>query len=72
MLDIDEWKDSDKSKKTHKVFNQAKMTKPLEEYFDGTGVVYDGDRVYLSDYHYKKHMNYVNSLTQTQGSKHKM
>ena len=38
------------------------MAKPLEEYFDGTGVVYDGDRVYLSDYHYKKHMNYVNSL----------
>lgn len=48
------------------------MTKPLEEYFDGTGVVYDGDRVYFSDYHYKKHMNYVNSLMQTHGLKHKM
>lgn len=68
----DEWKGSDKSKKTNKVFSQAKMTKPLEEYFDGTGVIYDGDRVYLSEYHYKKHLNYVNSLTQTQSSKHKM
>ena len=36
------------------------------------GVIYDGDRVYLSEYHYKKHLNYVNSLTQTQSSKHKM
>ena len=71
VIKYDEWKDSDKSKKTHKVFNQTKMAKPLEEYFDGTGVVYDGDRVYLSDYHYKKHMNYVNSLEKTQGSKHK-
>lgn len=72
LVKYDEWKYSDKSQKTHRVFNQAKMTKPLEEYFDGTGVVYDSNRVYLSDYHYKKHMNYVNSLAQTQGSKPKM
>lgn len=72
MIKYDEWRGSDKSKKTNKVFSQTKMTKPLEEYFDGTGVIYDGDRVYLSEYHYKKHLNYVNSLTQTQGSGHKM
>lgn len=72
LIKYDEWKCSDKSQKTHKVFNQTKMTKPLEEYFDGMSVIYEGDRVYLSDYHYKKHMNYVNSLMQTQGSKHKM
>lgn len=72
LTKYDEWEQSDKSKKTYRVFNQAKMTKPLEEYFDDTGVIYDDDRVYLSDYHYKKHMNYVNSLTKIQDSKHKI
>lgn len=71
LIKYNEWESSDRSQKTHKVFNQSKMTKPLEEYFDGTGVVCDGDRVYLSDYHYQKHMNYVNSLTKTQDTKHK-
>ncbi len=69
LIKYDEWEYSDKSKKTNKVFSPEKMNKPLEEYFDGTGVIYEDDRVYLSEYHYKKHLNYVNSLTQTQGTK---
>lgn len=72
IIKYNEWLGSDRSKKTFKVFNQSKITKPLEEYFNGTDMIYDGDRVYLSDYHYQKHLNYVNSLTQTQATRHKM
>lgn len=72
FIKYDEWKNSDRSKKTHKVFNQSKVTKPLEEYFVDSDVILDGDRVYLSDYHYKKHLNYVNSLMLPQDGKYKM
>lgn len=70
VLKYAEWEKH--SEKTHKVFNKSKMTKPLEEYLNDTGAIYDGDRVYLSDYHYKKHLNYVNSLTQANDVKHKI
>jgi len=72
LIEYEEWMASNRSKKTYKVFNQAKIIKPLKEYFDGTGAIYDGDRVYLSEYHYQKHMNYVNSITQEQSQKHNM
>ena len=60
-----EWMSSDKSQKTHKVFNREKVDRPLAEYFTESGVIYDGERVYLSEYHYNKHLNYVNSLKET-------
>lgn len=72
MVEYSEWKNSDRSKPTVKVFNTSKITKTLEEYFNENDAIYDGDRVYLSDYHYRKHMNYVNGLIQLRGAKHMM
>lgn len=68
----DEWRYSDKSIETYKVFDESKVTKPLEKYFEGTNYIYDGERVYLSSYHYQKHMNYEKYLEETQDSNHKM
>lgn len=64
IIKYDEWKNSDKSEKTIRVFNPSKVTRPLNEYFINSNVVYDGERVYMSDYHYKKHLNYINGLKQ--------
>ena len=66
MTKYDEWISSDRSKKTFKVFNPSKVVEPIEHYFVGNDYVYDGDRVYLNNYHYQKHMNYVNSLSNEQ------
>lgn len=69
ILQYDDWKNSDRSKKTLKVFSEAKVTKPLEEYFNGTDEIYDNGRVYFNQYHYKKHMNYVKSMMSDQEMK---
>lgn len=66
MDEYEEWKMSDKSIRFHKVFNPEKVCEPIEQYFDGTEYVHDGDRVYLNDYHYQKHINYVNALDDSQ------
>lgn len=66
-----DWLSSSRSSETIKVFDQSKVTKPLEEYFEGREEILDGDRVYLSNYHYQKHMNYVNSLVKDNDTKKK-
>lgn len=62
LLDYYDWLDSDFSQATVKEFDPSKVTEPLESYFEGKDVVCEGDRVYLSNYHYQKHLNYVNSM----------
>jgi len=62
-LKYDEWKDSIESKKTIKQFNPNKLTKPISEFAREHGVIIVDDRVYLSEFDYKKHMNYVDSLS---------
>ena len=54
------------------VFDPSKVKSPIEENFKGTPYVYvpEEDRVYLSEYHYKKHLNYLKyleSLEHSQG-----
>lgn len=71
MNKYDEWISSDRSKKTFKVFNPSKVVEPIEHYFDKSECVYDGDRVYLNNYHYQKHINYVNSLSNEQTANYK-
>lgn len=63
----EEYLKSDNSKKTLKKYNPAKVTKPLNEYFEGTSYILDEGRVYYSDYHYQKHLKYVDYLNKQQG-----
>ena len=70
IIAYDEYLASNQSKKTIKVFDSTKVTKPLEDYLSETGAIYEDGRVYLSDYHYQKHQNYVKSLTTSQEHKH--
>jgi len=65
-----DWENSNRSKKTLFKFNPQKVIKPLEEYFAETGAIYEDDRVYLNEYHYKKHMKYIDSISQRPGTKH--
>lgn len=62
MQKYDEWQESPASKKTFKQFNPNKLTKSVNEVAEEKGMIIDGDRVYLSKFHYKKHQNYLNSL----------
>lgn len=55
------WQNSPRSIKTFKEFDETKMTRPLQEYCDEAGAILDGERVYLSEYHYEKHQRYLAS-----------
>ena len=57
-----EWCHSIKSQKTIKIFSKDKVIKPIEEYLNGTDFIYEDGRVYLGEYHYQKHLNYIASL----------
>ena len=62
MQKYDEWQDSPASKKTFKQFNPNKLTKSANEVAAEKGMIIDGDRVYLSEFHYKKHQKYLKTL----------
>ena len=70
IIEYDDWLASSQSSKTIKVFDSTKVIKPLDEYLSEIGAIYEDGRVYLSDYHYQKHQNYVKSLTTSQEHKH--
>ena len=55
------WQNSPRSIKTFKEFDESKMTRQLQEYCAEAGAILDGERVYLSEYHYEKHQNYLAS-----------
>ena len=59
MQKYDEWLDSPASKKTIKQFNPNKLTKSPNEMAVEKGMIIDGDRVYLSKFHYQKHEQYL-------------
>lgn len=46
------------------VFDETKVQEPIEKNFEGTGMVFnlEEERVYRSEYHYRKHLNYLKSL----------
>lgn len=56
------WENSVASHKTILKLNLSKMTKPLEELVKDNGMILDGDRIYLSPFHYKKHQRYLRTL----------
>lgn len=55
----DEWRASDESKPTLRKFAPEKAEKTTLEYAIEQKMVYEDGRVYLSAYHYRKHLNYV-------------
>lgn len=61
MDEYDKWEDSEESKKTLHKYNPSKATKPLEELVKEHNMVLEGDRIYLSQFHYDKHQNYIKS-----------
>lgn len=64
IVKYEKWQNSINSKETLPVYDPTKLSKPKEEYFKEAGFVYvpSEERVYLSDYHYQKHLNYLKSL----------
>lgn len=67
----DDWQHSIASHKTLKVFDPEKLTKPIEDLVQEHGMVLEGDRVYLSPFHYKKHLKYLEHLnTLNEDEKH--
>lgn len=58
----DAWENSIESKKTLKQFNANKITKQIEELVAEHNMILEDDRVYLSEFHYKKHQNYLNYI----------
>lgn len=55
----DEWESSEESQEILRRFDPEKMTKSVSEYADEHGMIYEDGRVYLSNFHYQKHLNYV-------------
>ena len=51
-----------KVRKLLKFSLKIKCIKPIEEYLNGTDFIYEDGRVYLGEYHYQKHLNYIASL----------
>ena len=62
MNKYEQWERSTESQKTLKKFAPEKVTKSIEELSDERGMIFDGDRVYLSNFHYNKHLNYIDSM----------
>ncbi len=62
MEKYEEWEASNKSKESIRIYNPNNATKSLPDYLGEHNMVGDGDRVYLTPYHYQKHLNYINYL----------
>lgn len=63
-----QWMTTNQHCKTLKQFNPDKLTRPAEEIASEKGMIIDGDRVYLNEFHYKKHLNYLASLSNEQNA----
>lgn len=60
MNKYDKWQESIESKQFLKSFAPEKVTKSIEELASEHGMILEETRVYLSQFHYQKHKNYVN------------
>lgn len=54
-----EWLNSIHSRKTIRKYNPNKLDKPIENYLQENNMIMDGDKIYLSGYHYDKHLKYL-------------
>lgn len=64
MKKYDQWQRSEESQSTFRKFASEKVTKPIEELIKEYAMIFEDDRVYLSVFHYNKHLNYVNYMYQ--------
>ena len=53
------WESSEESQPKIRKFAPNKVTKSISEYANEHGMIYDDNRIYLSQFHYQKHLNYV-------------
>ena len=67
MRKYDEWENSSESQKNLRQFNPNKLAKSPNEVVAEKGMIIDGDRVYLSEFHYKKHQNYLQYIQAREG-----
>lgn len=61
--EYEEWLNSEESHETIRKFNPQKQTTPTAELVARENMILDGNRVYLSDFHYQKHLAYANSAS---------
>jgi hypothetical protein len=54
-----EWNHSENSKKYIKLYNEDKKTKSTSEYAKENNMIYENNRIYLSEYDYNKHIAYL-------------
>lgn len=59
MEQYENWQNSSESKETFRRFDSSKVIKSIPEYAQEHGMIVDDDRIYLSEFHYKKHQNFV-------------
>ncbi len=73
VLKYEKWKSSPNSKKHIRVFNPDKAIKPIEELAKEQGRIYSKEegRIYLSKFHYKKHLEYEKYLNNSQQKHHR-
>lgn len=62
MEEYEKWQESDESHPTLRKFAPEKAEKPIAELVNEQGMILEDDRVYLSLFHYNKHINYVNNM----------
>ena len=62
ISEYENWLNSIASHKTIRKLNLNKMSKPLEQLVKDKNMILDGNRVYLSLFHYQKHQNYLKAL----------
>ena len=64
----EEWENSVYSRKTIRKYNPNKLDKQIEYYIQANNMIMDGDKIYLSGYHYDKHLKYLKYLESQKSS----
>ena len=62
MEKYEQWELSEESHQKIKKFAPSKANKSISEYANEHGMVYEDGRVYLSQFHYQKHKNFVHYM----------
>lgn len=68
MEKYEQWQESAESQQLLRKFAPEKATKGIEELTNEHGMVFEDGRVYISPFHYNKHLNYVNSMNRPEVS----
>lgn len=68
MEKYEQWQESTESKQMLRKFAPEKAAKSIEELANEQGMIFEDGRVYISSFHYNKHLNYVNSMNRQESS----